>query len=245
VQPDGKVLVQLFDTNRYRHFLVRLDAQGVSEGGLPMTLDGGVSTIAMQRDGKVIIGGAFRAINDIPTASLARLNADGTVDSGFRCSIQMQPVAMAVDDDGRLYIGYGPGVDSTAGLIRMQNDGSIDPSFRVDTGRYAPAAVVDLGGGRLLIGGSFQDIHGMPRAGVARLITATSVPCIANWFRIGSMVRFSVPTLNGESYALERAASLDRSQWTIVDSMLGDGANRVLVDNHALSGSAFYRISLR
>src|SRR5438552_1478071 len=48
---------------------------------LPLYAAGKLFSFAVQSDGKVIIGGAFTAINGVPRTNLARLNANGSVDA--------------------------------------------------------------------------------------------------------------------------------------------------------------------
>lgn len=50
-------------------------------GGL--SADDDVNAIALQPDGKIIIAGRFDLYNGLPSKSLARLNADGTLDLTF------------------------------------------------------------------------------------------------------------------------------------------------------------------
>ena len=44
---------------------------------------GTVATLQTQPDGKVVVGGTFTSINDVPRNNLARLNVDGTVDTAW------------------------------------------------------------------------------------------------------------------------------------------------------------------
>ena len=46
-------------------------------------IDGPVSTVVVQADGKIIIGGSFRTVNGLVRPRIARLNADGSGDAGF------------------------------------------------------------------------------------------------------------------------------------------------------------------
>ena len=41
---------------------------------------GYVGAVALQEDGKIIIGGSFTAVNEVPRVNLARLNPNGSVD---------------------------------------------------------------------------------------------------------------------------------------------------------------------
>src|SRR5215212_5071553 len=45
--------------------------------------DGMVWALAVQPDGKILVGGAFTTINGVIRNKLARLNSDGTVDEDF------------------------------------------------------------------------------------------------------------------------------------------------------------------
>jgi uncharacterized delta-60 repeat protein len=93
VQPDGKMLVGGFFT----------EANGVARGGLfrlnadtsfdtsfnPPDFFGGfgvggtVDAIALQTDGKILVGGRINGINTTYNPGVYRLNPDGTVDSSF------------------------------------------------------------------------------------------------------------------------------------------------------------------
>ena len=45
--------------------------------------NGVVQAIAVQADGKVLLGGSFTQVNGVARAGLARLNADGSLDTAF------------------------------------------------------------------------------------------------------------------------------------------------------------------
>src|SRR5215203_5918117 len=46
-------------------------------------IDGWVRAIALQRDGKILLGGQFTNVNGIARPRLARLNSDGSLDESF------------------------------------------------------------------------------------------------------------------------------------------------------------------
>src|SRR6185437_12697169 len=46
-----------------------------------------VSSLAVQGDDKVLIGGNFTGVNGVSRTNIARLNADGTLDSGFQTGV--------------------------------------------------------------------------------------------------------------------------------------------------------------
>jgi len=88
LQPDGKILIGgSFDTvgGVTRNHIARLNP----DGNLDATFDpnvfalGFVTSIALQADGKILIGGLFSSVGGVSKKNLARLNPDGTVDTSF------------------------------------------------------------------------------------------------------------------------------------------------------------------
>src|SRR2546421_613627 len=66
--------------------LARLNTDGSLDTTFkPGSIDpnGSVNTIAVQPDGKILIGGSFVSVNSVARSSLARLNADGSLDTTF------------------------------------------------------------------------------------------------------------------------------------------------------------------
>src|ERR1043166_4476537 len=66
-----------------------------------------VTAIAIQQDGKAIIGGPFTSYNGVLAAGLARLNLDGSLDTTFNPGLGAnKPVnALAVLSDGKILVG--------------------------------------------------------------------------------------------------------------------------------------------
>ena len=92
---------------------------GQGQGSLDTTYraaaDGQVNTLALQADGKVVIGGVFSAVNGTARNQFARLNADGTVDAAFDSPLA-RPVtgthavtATVLQPDGRFLVAGIPG----------------------------------------------------------------------------------------------------------------------------------------
>jgi uncharacterized delta-60 repeat protein len=148
LQADGKVIIGGNFTiagGAARSRVARLNADGSLDG----TFDPGavvssesynpyIGSILAQADGKVFIGGSFTAVNGTNRKSLARLNPNGTLDSGFVPSIgspgvEAVVVTLAVQANGKLLVG-GASVDSVGnGLARLNGDGSFDTLFHADT----------------------------------------------------------------------------------------------------------------
>ena len=67
-----------------------------------------VYAIALQADGKILIGGAFTSINgggQFARNYIGRLNSDGTVDAGFNPNASNRVSAIAVQPDGKIVVG--------------------------------------------------------------------------------------------------------------------------------------------
>ena len=93
IQPDGRILIAGFFTafnGVSRNGIARLNSNGSLDADFnPGTGVGQVNvhpqvhTIALDADGKIIIGGYFTQVDGVSRNGIARLNADGSVDSGF------------------------------------------------------------------------------------------------------------------------------------------------------------------
>src|SRR5205807_1231555 len=95
-----------------------------------------VYSLAVQGDGKTIIGGDFTAFNTFPENRLARMNGDGSRDTTFNPGdgADATVTAMLLDSSGKAVIG---GLFSSInrqlrpGIARLNTDGSLDSSFQV------------------------------------------------------------------------------------------------------------------
>src|SRR3989442_7282205 len=64
-----------------------------------------VYAIAVQPDGKIIIGGQFNIVGGAPRSRLARLNADGTLDTAFDTGAEFAVLSLAIQADGKILVG--------------------------------------------------------------------------------------------------------------------------------------------
>ena len=65
---------------------------------------GTVSVVAAQADGKAIIGGDFSLVNGVSRSNLARVNADGSLDTTFNpgSGFNVAPKKIVVQTDGKI-----------------------------------------------------------------------------------------------------------------------------------------------
>lgn len=143
--------------------------------------NGEVYCAAVQSDGAVVLGGDFDWVNGFPIERIARLDANGVVDAGFRPRLAHrndlpEVYSILATTNGPLLIaGYFDRVNNEprANLASLQSDGTLDPAFDPElTISGALPLVVGMAmqpDGRIVIGGTFEEVDGRPRAGIARL----------------------------------------------------------------------------
>jgi len=135
--------------------------------------------MALQKDGKIIVGGSFTNVSGVTTTNLVRLNTDGTPDTGFKQvsfgsgQLSSAIYAVAVDGQGRILAGGDFGTVNglvRSNLVRFNRDGTVDGSFNSAAGTDAAInSIVTQTDGKVLVGGYFTLVNGTPRNFVARL----------------------------------------------------------------------------
>jgi len=162
LQPDGKTIVAggftKFDgvgaTGTTRNRLARFNADGTLDATFDPNANDYVVVLALQNDGKIVVGGTFTSVSGQRRINLARLNADGTLDASYAPVLAGSTGvgALAVQADGKLLVLYSrSGIGGI--LARFNVDGSPDASFApIVTGASALALQTD---GKILVGGSF------------------------------------------------------------------------------------------
>src|SRR5690606_28191869 len=94
-----------------------------------------VRGLALQSDGKIIVGGRFTSYNGTARGRVARLNTDGSLDTTFAAvgvGADAQVEAVLVQPDGQILVaGNFNNYNGTARqkVVRLNTDGSVDPSF--------------------------------------------------------------------------------------------------------------------
>lgn len=159
-----------------------------------------VYTTAIQTDGKILIGGTFEAYNGTTTSSIARLNADGSLDTTFAATgfgFNNTVSAIKIQPDGKILVGgwftaYN-GVPVNR-LVRLNSDGTIDPTFTAGTGldNYIRTFAIQEDN-KILIGGLFTVYNGTTVGRLARLNTPTLANNEADDF-VDSAVVFPNPS---------------------------------------------------
>jgi len=173
LQPDGKIIIGGNFTafnGANRHHIARLNSDGsVDTTFNPGTgANGQVLSVALQANGQIVIAGSFSTVNGINLASVARLNADGSLDATFNPGTGPDGVvnAVVVDANGRVVIGGDFDTVSGGqygGVARLNVDGSLDTNFlsgigtyNPDSGATDPVYALAIQGSSVLVGGGFS-----------------------------------------------------------------------------------------
>ena len=180
IQSNGKIIIGggfSYYNNTPRNYVARLNANGTLDATFnPGTgADNMVWTTTIQGDGKIIIGGIFTSYNGTPRNRIARLNADGTLDTTFNPGTGTNDwvITAAIQNDGKIIIGGDfTSYDGTSRnhIVRLNADGTLDDTFNPGTGAnnmvWTTAIQSD---GNIIIGGDFTSYNGTPRNRIARL----------------------------------------------------------------------------
>jgi uncharacterized delta-60 repeat protein len=150
VQSDGKIVVGgIFTTfnGNTRNKLVRLNSDGTEDTsfytnlGTAFGVTGQPTDMAIQSDGKILVGGGFVTFNGNSRLRLLRLNSDGTEDTAFYTNLGTafngQMNFILVQSDGKIVVcGTFTTFNgaSRLRLIRLNSDGTEDSSFYTNLG---------------------------------------------------------------------------------------------------------------
>jgi uncharacterized delta-60 repeat protein len=125
-----------------------------------------VQAVAVQADGKVLIGGAFTMVDGVSHNRIARLDANGNLDATFNVSADAHVDRIALQPDGKIVIGghfteLSSGATTTTRnyIARLNTDGSIDPVFNPNVDDNVSALAVQQNG-KILVGGNFSLVNG-------------------------------------------------------------------------------------
>lgn len=191
VQLDGSILVAgRFTTvnGEPRPVMARLDASGALDRTFtplfttavtsPPTPPPSVHALALQADGKIIVGGNFYRVTYEPRRFVARLNAGGDVDTDFLADTNDPNIFhIAVKPNGKaLLAGEFTTVNGQPRnrLARVDLQGVLD-TFNPDIGPAPHGfflsvwSVATQEDGQMVIGGYFSTVGGVPRDNIARL----------------------------------------------------------------------------
>jgi uncharacterized delta-60 repeat protein len=185
LQSDGKIIIGGSFTavgGTARTGIARLNSDGTLDAAFNPTITftfgtAFVFSLAVQPDGKIIIGGIFTTIDGTNRNFVARLKPNGTLDTGFNPNANEMVLSLAVQPDGKIIVGGRfnaiGGINRNL-LARLNSDGSLDTEFNVPILGGIVKSVNQIkiqDDGKILISGDFNTVAGEPRANLARINT--------------------------------------------------------------------------
>ncbi len=180
VQPDGKILVGGDFTmlggggtgTTPRSRIGRLNADGSLDTTFDPGANGDIYTLAVQPDGKILVGGSFTMLGGsgtgtTPRGRIGRLNADGSLDTTFDPGANADVFTLAVQPDGKILVGGwftmvgggGAGTTPRYSLARLHTNGTLDTSFDPGANSYVGDLALQPDG-KILVGGPFTMLGG-------------------------------------------------------------------------------------
>jgi uncharacterized delta-60 repeat protein len=179
---DGKVIIggqfASYQGNNSRR-IARLNPDGSYDSSFVVGngFNGTVWTVAIQNDGKVIVGGEFNNYNSPNRSKIARLNADGSLDTTFDPlgGANKAVRSVAIQSDGKIVVvGEFTTFNSQSypRIVRLNPDGSIDTSFVVGSGLGNSAWDVGIqNDGKIIVGGILTSYQGFTSNKIVRINT--------------------------------------------------------------------------
>jgi len=136
IQSDGKILVGGNFTSyngTLRNRIVRINSDGSNDNTFSPSsgCNNTVYSVAVQTDGKILLGGTFTTVNGVTSNRFGRLNANGSTDTGFSIGTGFNSTvnAIALQSTGKIIVGgaFTTCNGISAGYItRLNTTGLID-----------------------------------------------------------------------------------------------------------------------
>jgi len=133
--------------------------------------DSGIYALAVQADGKVLVGGAFTQLGGTARSRIARVGPDGTLDTAFNPGADSTIMALAMQPGGKIVVAgwfntLGGVARNRIGLLNAE--GVVNSTFDPGANGYIYSLAMEADG-RILVGGSFTTLGGQTRNRIARL----------------------------------------------------------------------------
>ncbi len=173
--------------NESRRFLAVLDGTGAlvpSEEFSPASIQGPpfppsqVEVAKWDSQGRIVIGGQFNEVGGQSRGSVARLNANGSLDTSFNPPAANGRVRdlVILDDDSVIIVGdfTQVGGETVGRIARLNANGSRDTSFGGSGGFNGAVHTVTLtGDGDLVVGGDFTSYRSSSAGRLVRIDSAS------------------------------------------------------------------------
>lgn len=196
--PDGRILISgaFTDVNKTpRSHIACLTASGALDN--LFTIGTGLSLRAnvmkLQSDGRILIAGRFGTVQGVNRNRIARLMADGSLDTSFTPGTgpdgDIQDIALTADGKilvAGVFANWNGAYHSS--VVRLFSNGTLDTSFKIGPGGDDSVfAMAVLSDSRIAVGGDFQVLNGFVRNRFSILEAAGNpIPDLLHWIKWSS-----------------------------------------------------------
>jgi uncharacterized delta-60 repeat protein len=186
IQSDGKIIAGgQFSTYQgiSANEIIRLNSDGSRDTSFDIGtgFNNRVRSIAIQSDGKIIVGGGFTSYQGVASNYIIRLNADGSKDTSFDIGTGFNNniINISIQSDGKIILGgiftSYQGISANR-IIRLNADGSKDTSFDIGTGFNSTVNTIAIqSNGKILVSGPYETYQGISANQIIRLNSDGSI----------------------------------------------------------------------
>jgi hypothetical protein len=144
---------------------------------LGLMVDGGVvNSVAVQADGKIVIGGIFSRVNGVVRNNIARLNADRTLDTTWNPNANGDVKVLAVSGNTVYAGGFFTTIGGQIRFLLAALDGTTGLATSWNPDPIADIRAIIPAGPIVYVGGLFTKIGGLTRNRIAALDATTGIP---------------------------------------------------------------------
>jgi uncharacterized delta-60 repeat protein len=183
LQTNGQIIIGGSFTNvngSVHNHIARLNPDGSLDPDFTPSIDryyvsdNPVYCLAIQSDGKILLGGSFFLAEGLIKPWLMRLNSDGTLDTAFNATPNNAVYSLALQADGKIFVGGTftliNGITQNY-LARLSSDGTLDSTYVASASLTVNSTAIQRDG-RLLVGGGFGTLFdsktSYSRSGIGR-----------------------------------------------------------------------------
>jgi uncharacterized delta-60 repeat protein len=220
LQQDNKILVGGYFTQfngQSKNKIIRLNTDGTADLSFNIGSGfgiggGGIWSLAVQTDGKIILGGMIYTYNGQTISNICRLNTNGSIDLSFQqgSGFNNPTYTLSLQTDGKIIIGGGFTTYNGIGrnyTIRLNPNGSIDTNFDIIPGTGLNGQVLCShiqNDNKILVGGQFTTLNNINRNRIVRLLNTTNTTICS-----GNDVNYNLINLQGQNTTF---------QWTAISN---------------------------
>lgn len=179
-QSSGKAIIG-GSFSLYNHYMANRIARLNDDGSMDTTFNPGIGansairTIKVLPGDKILIGGDFTNYNGKAINRIARLHANGSLDTTFIVGAGANSTVYSIETDaqGKIYVGGAFTIyagDTVNRIVRLNSTGTRDNTFVTTSGfnNYVQEIVLQPDG-KILAGGAFTAFAGVAAGRIARL----------------------------------------------------------------------------